>query len=55
VSQQGTPLPSTPIYYDPDGSSSSVGGGNVSAAGVALKGDVDYEALIKVKGVLVQK
>eukprot|EP00967_Tisochrysis_lutea_P074093 scaffold99436_cov21-Tisochrysis_lutea.AAC.1 len=47
VSQQGTPLSSTPIYYDPDGTSSTVGGGSISPVAEG-KGEVDYEALIKV-------
>eukprot|EP00200_Dunaliella_tertiolecta_P005738 CAMPEP_0202357456 /NCGR_PEP_ID=MMETSP1126-20121109/11476_1 /ASSEMBLY_ACC=CAM_ASM_000457 /TAXON_ID=3047 /ORGANISM="Dunaliella tertiolecta, Strain CCMP1320" /LENGTH=384 /DNA_ID=CAMNT_0048950341 /DNA_START=258 /DNA_END=1412 /DNA_ORIENTATION=- len=46
VSQQGTPLSSTPIYYDPDGTSSTVGGGSISPVAEG-KGEVDYEALIK--------
>ncbi|KAF5839186.1 ClpP/crotonase-like domain-containing protein [Dunaliella salina] len=46
VSQQGTPLTSgdAPIYYDPDGTSSTLGGGSISPA---AEGEVDYEALIK--------
>lgn len=41
VSQQGTPLTPSPIYFEPDGSSATLG-----AVG---KGEVDYEALIKVR------
>jgi len=47
VSQQGTALSTKPVYYDPDGSSAAVGGGAVSPV-TAVKGEVDYEALIKV-------